>query len=601
MSTEHGTRLVSLVDNGVHKNLRTACSMFLSIDYDDPSRRGMYNFLMMMIQVPLLTETTFDAIPSNTLVRYVGMVQDMFNPEYFVSEFRGADGKWETTRYSDDINVPIDNLGEKRFDERHPVLVIPVPGGTEWLSKKYNDMALESIQGFQPALGKTSGFKRQIDDEEMCPAEDIALTGSGDYHVGAGKASNAGKKTSSDGIPKDSNKNMWKDKKEIPRGSCVLHMYEATNGIKLNDVVEVLGVISRVPDLVTHTMNDEDDQEALASRIPTSMAPRIHAISVKKLTSLLPDNMPSVKTKEEIQLARSQTVDLLSTVLGGDVLAAEYLLMQLISRVHMRTEDSNASALGTLALNLTGMPDKSTEFVHALEAVLSGLMPSVLSLPLDIELLNKKPWYPSKLQNQSFLTDAILQLPGGSLIILDETAMTAGQLTEIGLKNLGAIQTMMQHQKLPYDFQFYQLDQPTDQAILVLSTGRTMLKGAGEVHMPLCPVSSAIPYSVSSITDTMNAGNPDTARSYLSSVRNFGFTIPQNLEKDIEHDMTEARKKDAANMNAGTFHTWMNIARLFCLSHGETEMTLTRWRQVMDMEAQRLARCTPATFSKPAA
>ncbi len=542
--------------------------------------------------MPLLTETTFDSIPNNTLVRYVGMVQDMFNPEYFVSEFKDSHGNWQTTRYGDIMDESMDESIEKQFDERHPVLVIPIPGRTEWLCTKYGELASASIQELQPMQEKVSGMKRQLDDIEMCAEEDIDKTDKReDKHVVEEhlEGSNASKKHPANVVAQD-DLNLAQ-RRNIPHGSCVLHIYERNNGVKLNDVVEVLGILSRVPDLACQGMMGEDEGDALASRIPTSMAPRIHAISVKKINSILPENMQKIEKNSEIQEARSQIIDFLSSVLGGDILAAEYLLMLLISRVHMRTQDSNANALGALTLNMTGVPDKSAEFVQAMESALSGLLPSLVSLPLDIGLLNKKPWYPCKSQSQSFLIDAALQLPSGSVIMLDETAMAAGQLTEIGLKNLGAIQTMIRHQKLPYDFQFYQIDQPTDQPVLVISTGRTMLKGAGEVQIPLCPLNAPL-LGEKPVLDLLSQGNPDLARSYLSTVRHMCLIIPQGLEENIEHDMMEARKRDAANINAETFHQWMNIARLYCLSHGETEMSLDRWRQVMDMEVQRLGRFT---------
>ena len=522
------------------------------------------------------------------------MVQDMFNPEYFVSEFKDNNGTWQTTRYGDIMDECLTESCEKQFDERHPVLMIPIPGRTGWLCTKYGELASASIQELQPVHGKTSGMKRQKDDVEMCTEDTVSME---DGHVMKEHVEgfNATKRTPTN-VPSKYDINLV-EKRSIPHGSCVMHMYEGNNGVKLNDVVEVLGVLSRVPDLASQGMEGEDEEDGLASRIPTSMAPRIHAISVRRLKSMLPENMGKVDTPAEIQEARSQVIGFLSSVLGGDVLAAEYLLLLLISRVHMRTQDSGASALGALSLNLTGVPDKSAEFVHAVESALSGLMPSLLSLPLDIGLLNKKPWYPCKSEKQSFLTSTALQLPSGSVIMLDETAMTAGQLTEVGLKNLGAIMEMMKHQKLPYNFEFYQLDQPTDQPILVISTGKTMLKGAGEVQIPLCPVNAPLSEE-KPISDMLNQGNPDLARSYLSTVRHMCLIIPKDLEKHIEHDMTEARKKDSVNINTEIFHQWMNIARLYCLSHGETEMSLDRWRQVMDMEGQRLARCT-AQGAKP--
>eukprot|EP00882_Tetradesmus_deserticola_P015875 GHRQ01016929.1.p1 GENE.GHRQ01016929.1~~GHRQ01016929.1.p1 ORF type:complete len:139 (+),score=6.91 GHRQ01016929.1:87-503(+) len=45
-------------------------------------------------QVPILSHDTAETIPANTLVRFRGMVVDMFNPEFFVGAYRAPGGPW---------------------------------------------------------------------------------------------------------------------------------------------------------------------------------------------------------------------------------------------------------------------------------------------------------------------------------------------------------------------------------------------------------------------------------------------------------------------------------------------------------------------------
>jgi hypothetical protein len=250
------------------------------------------------------------------------------------------------------------------------------------------------------------------------------------------------------------------------------------------------------------------------------------------------------------------------------------------------------------ALNITGVSggddrggsgcSDNSRFATDLGKALSLLMPSVVALPLEIEALNRQPWYPTKL-NDSTSHGAVLQLAAGTVLVLDETAMSAGQLNETGLKNLGAIQTMMQFQKLPYDFQFYQLEQPTDQPIIIASMGRTMLKGAGEIQVALARAGN-VGQDGDKQSHARFEGDIEEARRYLAEARSMAFSIPQELEKQIENDLTEARKKDAVNVTAETFHSWLNLARLLSLSHGERSLSLDRWRQVLSMEAERIRR-----------
>lgn len=85
---------------------------------------------------------------------------------------------------------------------------------------------------------------------------------------------------------------------------------------------------------------------------------------------------------------------------------------------------------------------------------------------------------------------------------MDETVLTAGQLTEVGVANLTALGNVIQWQKLGYDFQFYSTDFECDlvgqksssyscrshthpphfspmQPVLVLSEGKSILKVSG--------------------------------------------------------------------------------------------------------------------------
>ena len=515
-----------------------------------------------------------------------------------MSEFKDSSGAWVTTRYGDGFVEGCQGEGEKRFDERHPVLVVPVPGASAWVVEKVEGAARASVvqfgdrevgvgggggqkrgwegvgveRGVENTMGDQTGQKKSVTfDVDMGDAKEGENKESGEDGENGENGEN-GKETQG-GLPSAS---------AIPRGSCVVHVY-GENIMKLNDVVEVLGVISRVPELASGAMYGLEEEGAVASMVPTSVAPRLHAVCVRKVDvgGMLGGlgGLPCPTIRERI-------VGFLKGVLKGDALAAEYVLMQLISRVHRRAQggigNSQDTQLGTAALNITGVADADPDgFSKKLGEALSQLMPSVVRLPLDIDALNRRPWYPTKV-GDCVNGSAVLQLPAGAVLVLDETAMRAGQLTETGLKNLGAIQTMMQSQKLPYDFQFYQLEQPTDQPIIIASVGKTMLKGAGEIQVALAGEhqSEQRPFE----------GDVEAARGYLAAARSMAFSIPQALEQQLESDMTDARKKDSANVNAETFHSWLNLARLLCLSHGEGELSLERWRQVLAMEAERLRR-----------
>ncbi len=66
---------------------------------------------------------------------------------------------------------------------------------------------------------------------------------------------------------------------------------------------------------------------------PHSQAPRLHAILARRQTSPLPVLSPdAAAVAAALPALRLTALELLGTALGGDMLAAEYLLLQLMSR-----------------------------------------------------------------------------------------------------------------------------------------------------------------------------------------------------------------------------------------------------------------------------
>lgn len=64
------------------------------------------------------------------------------------------------------------------------------------------------------------------------------------------------------------------------------------------------------------------------------------------------------------------------------------------------------------------------------------MLPHVALLPLTITALNNTRWYPQQHAASGRLFRGALQLSEGTLLLLDETDMAAGQLGDSGVKNL---------------------------------------------------------------------------------------------------------------------------------------------------------------------
>jgi hypothetical protein len=84
----------------------------------------------------------------------------------------------------------------------------------------------------------------------------------------------------------------------------------------------------------------------------------------------------------------------------------------------------------------------------------------------------------------------VLQLSAGTHLLVDETAMEPGQLQERGIKNIQALQQLIEEQTIPIDFEYSgSLKFPTDVAVVILSEGKTIF--SVDAHVPFCPTAPA--------------------------------------------------------------------------------------------------------------
>ena len=74
----------------------------------------------------------------------------------------------------------------------------------------------------------------------------------------------------------------------------------------------------------------------------------------------------------------------------------------------------------------------------------------------------------------------------GTHVLVDETVLTAGQLTQVGVANLTALGNLIQWQRVTYDFQFHSTEFDCD--VVCSETLRN--------NLPLCILSPACAHPV---------------------------------------------------------------------------------------------------------
>ncbi|KAF9239601.1 putative alanine racemase-domain-containing protein [Melanogaster broomeanus] len=237
--------------------------------------------------------------------------------------------------------------------------------------------------------------------------------------------------------------------------------------------------------------------------------------------------------------------------LGGDDEAAEWILLQLTSKVYTRTVP-----LLPPSLTISRFPQPSSPAIlPTLSHVLEELLPQYLPIPLSLDLLNTTSFQPESKEED--LHSGYLQLPPGTTTLLTESGIQEGKLLERGIMNVRAIQDVMISQTLEYIFPFacrFPFD--TDISIIVVSEGRKSAFFQTSINVPLrCSSTNAILYK------PKGRKKLTVYRSYISACRAMSEKV-QHIQEDFE---------DLIHL--------MKLARLLAASQLQHEVTIDVWNE----------------------
>lgn len=205
--------------------------------------------------------------------------------------------------------------------------------------------------------------------------------------------------------------------------------------------------------------------------------PSIHAVLVKVITNCNPLLFETAAESEKASAIETQKdlLKILTEFSFGDELAAQYILLHLISRIYARV---GGEVLGKFSLNLvcSSIPQEIlSEYGKMLTTLFEMLVPNSLYLPLTIENFNTKQFVPKKDYKTNRLETGFLQIPNHSHLILDETKLESGKLEAQGCLALQDLSELIKSQQLQYDFQFYKIPFNTDIPTLIISEGKSLL------------------------------------------------------------------------------------------------------------------------------
>ncbi|XP_072042035.1 mini-chromosome maintenance complex-binding protein-like [Amphiura filiformis] len=577
--------------------------------------------------VPSLNSSPLHQLKPNCLVRFRCMVQDTYDPEFYLGVYEVQDKNTGTKilksgKYQDVAEcvthqrINMESPNNVTLD-RQTLYCVPIPAENEWVKQAYAENCQH--QPTPSTSTQQSRVKRALEEDEVPPlASSEATMSEGGDAMETSKVSEAEKRTRTEGASSSTQQGRPGGGVDLnfplagEKGpACLVKVYDTLDAFKVNEMVEFVGVLSVDPVLATFThqngsssaVGEPDEvmdgiEEESAHSPPPSLVPRLHVILSQRLqhvNPLLPKNVTAPETKpfvdsvlQEAGVIRDQLRLLLQQLCLGDAFAADYLLLHLISCVYARRD---VVALGKFGLNLSGCP-AGPEFISLLSNQIKELVCKSHVFPLSLQNMNSSLISPKKDYSANRLKSGALQLTERTHLILDETAMEPGQLDATGVQNLTALGNLIAWQKVEYDFNFHKTDFPANVTVLVLSEGKSLLPS--DCQVPIQPKTDAPNMAAiqNTIQQQITSGAIDIKkiRTFIGLIQLLEYTLSDDIQKIVEDDFVEARKADLNSMTQEDFHSLLVIARLLSLSTGQTSLTREVWERAKRMESARKVR-----------
>ncbi|XP_069546068.1 mini-chromosome maintenance complex-binding protein isoform X2 [Brachyistius frenatus] len=543
----------------------------------------------------------------------------MFDPEFFMGAYETVDPSTKAKmmrcgKYKDVTECGVDfNSKNTVTSERQTFYCVPIPGENPWVKERYAGASQARVvpsTSYVPSRQKRS-YEEDDDMDTQPQKQREQHTGpqSPAEHHGNGDCKRQETEAPSSQTAPSSHLDLNFPLPGEKGPSCLVKVYEDWDSFKLNDTLEVFGILSVSPalsalaeekdassSLLDPTESMETAEEQRVHSPPASLVPRLHMLYAKPLphnNPLLPcaalqeDAAFLSSTLSEMSSVRTELLTYFTHVLLGDALAAEYLLLHLISNVYTRRD---ILPLGKFTLNLSGCPTVAS-YTERLYQIIQQLVPSSHYLGMSLQIMNEMRLVPKKDYVANRLVSGALQLARNTSLFLDETQLEQGQLDTTGVRNVTALGNLISWQKVDYDFNYHQMEFPCNINVLVASEGRSLLPYDCRIHLESQVTPSHMEEYLSSIHLHPQASSQlNKFRMYLSVARLLDYSISEEVTKSVEDDFVDMRKDDPQSISAEDLHRMLAVARLLSLSFGQTSLSRDSWLRAKHIEMQRRSR-----------
>jgi len=318
------------------------------------------------------------------------------------------------------------------------------------------------------------------------------------------------------------------------------------------------------------------------------------------MKNVIMDPMKTIGKMKEIFInSREKLRNVILALLGGDEMASEYIIFNLLSRVHSRKDPL---ALGNFPINLSNTPispvkpaPPTNEFVQSFSRFIGTFTERSKNIELSIPFLEKTELIPKKNYDTNEIENSFLQLVDQTYLIINETSMGTGKLSAQGFKNLRTLQNIITSQQISYDFTYQTVDFPTNYPCIILSEAKSLFKETTEIK--LCP-KYASDYGIFAKV-TKEIWRDIVAFLAILTDSRINVALDPTVSEKMQLDFVEARRKDQEEceksgknrqITPGTFHHWICLTRLHAISYGKTEISIEDYYAVRKLETERLSR-----------
>lgn len=258
----------------------------------------------------------------------------------------------------------------------------------------------------------------------------------------------------------------------------------------------------------------------------------------------------------------------------------------MISRIQSRIANQTV-LVGKLNMNIYNVPANPNSIIDNICALFSHLVPASHRLDMTKDNLSSSNFVPQKNHTNNKLCSGLLQLCAGTHLVLNECALTQGTISGQAMKNIQALNILIDQQFVNYDFTYHSVPIHTNVPVLVLSEGKSLFSKQLDCIVPLVPLH---PHSLPLQVEELDLG---ALRDYLfmcKLVLAEQYSIQdKQVELIIQNDFVTSRKQDV-HVSQHTLHYWLGLARLLALSQGFTVLNEDTWRAMKNMEQARKSR-----------